>query len=366
MHEEASLVTTECLVEVFWAFGKEVDNVTVKFETLVGGLINTTLRVMVTGDRGTLEEEWVLQRLNTNVFRNPEAISNNVRVAVAHLRVVAPDYVFPAGELKQIKGGDWWKLAPYIKNTRSLHSVETVEHAEAAARQFAKLCRLLSTCPQDGMVQTIDGFHDLRRHQSEYEENLVSAPKHRREICAIKNLTADIAVLGAPILEAYTQAACTLPLRIVHHDAKLGNILFNETGNDAVCVVDLDTLMPGLYISDLGDLIRTSVSPVSEEEPDATKVSIRMDYYQAVLRGFLSELRSVLTPEETKLIVDAGEISVYMQVIRFLGDYLSGNIYYKTMHEFHNLDRASNQLSLLKGLVAMRSDVKRVIEDILK
>jgi hypothetical protein len=270
--------------------------------------------------------------------------------------------VFPAGELKQVKGGEWWKLAPYIKNTRSLHSVETIEHAEAAARQFAKLCRLLSTCPLDGMVQTIDAFHDLRRHQSEYEQALVSAPKHRLEPSEILKLTADIAVLGVPILQAYTQAACTLPLRIVHHDAKLGNILFNETGNDAVCVVDLDTLMPGLYISDLGDLIRTSVSPVSEEEPDATKVTIRMDYYQAVLRGFLSEMGSVLTPEETKFIVDAGEISVYMQVIRFLGDYLSGNIYYKTMHEFHNLDRASNQLALLKGLVAMRSDVKRVIE----
>ena len=358
----SSDVMSECLLEVFRSFGKEFD--AVEFELLAGGLINTTLRVMGTRDQGMFQEDWVLQRLNTNVFRNPEAISTNVRLAADHLSLVAPDYVFPAGELKQIKGGDWWKLAPYIPYTRSLQSVETIEQAEAAARQFAKLCRLLSSCSQDCMVQTIDGFHDLRRHQSEYESALGSAPQHRRELCAA--LITSIAELGAPILEAYTQAACTFPLRIVHHDAKLGNILFNSSTGNAVCVVDLDTLMPGLFLSDLGDLIRTSVSPVSEEEPDATKVIVRIDYYQAVLRGYISELRSVLTTEETKFIAHAGEIVTYMQVIRFLGDYFSGDLYYKVTHEFQNLDRASNQLALLKGLVEMQGDVKRVIEDILK
>jgi len=151
-----------------------------------------------------------------------------------------------------------------------------------------------------------------------------------------------------------------LKLRVVHNDTKINNILFDTRSNKAVAVIDLDTLMPGYFIYDLGDIVRTFVSPVSEEETDLTKVAFRFPFYQKLLEGYLSEMDDCLTDDEKKAIPFAGLMMTYIMAIRFLADYLNGDIYYNTEYPGQNLVRASNQLRLL---ALIKQNVQPNLED---
>jgi Ser/Thr protein kinase RdoA (MazF antagonist) len=144
-----------------------------------------------------------------------------------------------------------------------------------------------------------------------------------------------------------------MPLRIMHNDTKISNILFDQNTRKAVCVIDLDTLMPGYFIYDLGDMIRTFVSPVSEEERDLNKIVIRKPIYDSLLKGYLSEMDGVLKDEERKAVDFSGKMMTYIMALRILADYLNGDIYYNTTYPRQNLVRAKNQISLLKKLAVL-------------
>ena len=141
-----------------------------------------------------------------------------------------------------------------------------------------------------------------------------------------------------------------LKLRIVHNDTKINNILFDSITGQTICAIDLDTLMPGYFIYDLGDMVRTFVSPVSEEEKDVTKISFRKDIYDALTNGYLSQMNDVMSAEEKSAIPFSGLMMTYIMALRFLADYLNGDVYYHTVYPGQNLVRAKNQFRLLQVL----------------
>jgi Ser/Thr protein kinase RdoA (MazF antagonist) len=149
----------------------------------------------------------------------------------------------------------------------------------------------------------------------------------------------------------------------MHHDTKISNVLLDPENFKGVCVIDLDTIMPGKFISDLGDMIRTYTCAFSENETDLSKIKIRTSYFEALIKGYLSEMRSILTKTEKELVHFAGKYMIYMQALRFLTDFLTGNIYYQIQYPRQNLDRSTNQFKLLQELYIKEKELQDIIEE---
>lgn len=325
-----------------------LNNSGLSIERINAGHINHTYNV---------GSEYVLQRINKEVFKNPEILSHNLKVASDHLKINAPDYLF-LHVIKSITGEDLvfdeagypWRLFPYIKNTVSINEVTSAQQAYAAANAFAGLTRRLAGCDVSEFKETISRFHDLSLRYEQFE-------------IAISQSTTEKIQLSSKLIEGYKSfhylverynelvQSQMLVVRITHNDTKINNVLFNQNKEKVICVIDLDTLMPGYFIYDLGDMIRTFVCPVSEEEKDISAIRIRKDIYGAIVEGYLSEMSGILTPQEKEVIPVAGSLMTYMIGLRFLTDFLNGDLYYHTSYPKQNMYRAANQLRLLQLLV---------------
>lgn len=242
-----------------------------------------------------------------------------------------------------------WRLFPFISNTVTIDEVETSTQAFEAAKAFGQLTKLLNGCDVKLFQETIPQFHNLPLRYLQFEQALKTADSDRKKIS--KELCEGYARFNYLVkeFEALTNSN-QLPLRITHNDTKINNVLFDSEVKKVICVIDLDTLMPGYFIYDLGDMMRTFVSPAAEDERDLSKVVVRKEIHQAILDGYLSEMGDVLTKEEKEAIPLAGLVMTYMIGLRFLIDYLNGDTYYQVSYPLHNLDRAANQLSLLEKL----------------
>lgn len=301
------------------------------------------------------KRSYVLQRVNKNVFKQPEVIASNLRLAADYLKKNSPDYLFPTviisssgQEMEYDDDGYPWRLFPYIDNTVTIDSVSTVLQAREAAGAFARLSRLLDGVDVSAFHPTIPRFHDLALRKAQFEEALAGAGS--RAVPAAEAI--EVARKFFPLVDEYNAliGSGSLRERIVHNDTKINNVLFDRTTSKTVAVIDLDTLMPGYFIYDLGDMVRTFVCPVSEEERDVTRIMFREEIYQALVEGYLSEMGHVMTPEELKAIPFAGKMMTYIMGLRFLADFLRGNTYYHITYPEQNLVRARNQLRLLEVL----------------
>ncbi|MCL6523176.1 MAG: aminoglycoside phosphotransferase family protein [Thermoflavifilum sp.] len=312
-------------------------------------------------------EAYILQRINTQVFTSPEAIASNYRLAANFLKQHYPDYLFVAPLLTVdqqeycIWNNEYWRLLPYIPHTVALDAATTPEQAYEAARQFGRLTRYLHRAPLHQFKVVIPNFHNLTLRYSQLQEAIRNAREERREYAEelIEGFL-DYSFIAIHFEEIKTQK--NFPDRLMHHDTKINNVLLDENTYKGVCVIDLDTLMPGKIISDLGDMVRTYVSPASEEERDFSKVEIRDIFYEALIQGYLEELREWLTPAEKASLYYAGLFMTYMQGIRFLTDFLNGDVYYPIQYPEHNFYRAKNQFVLLQQLIQREHDLKKIIQ----
>ena len=296
---------------------------------------------------------FVLQRINTQVFKKPEIIANNLRTASQYLAKNHPSYLFL--KAAKTKSGDdmmWdengfpWRLYPFISNTETIESASTVEEAFEAAKGFAALTKNLDGIDINKFKPSIERFQDLTLRFEQLEEAIRKAPDDRKMEAELAiEMALSFSYLADEFVELSTSGK--LKTRIVHNDTKINNILFDTRSQKAVAVIDLDTLMPGYFIYDLGDMVRTYVSPVDEEEQDLSKISFRFPFYEKLLEGYLSEMGECLTEDEKEAIPFAGLMMTYIMAIRFLADYLNGDIYYHTKYPNQNLVRACNQLRLL-------------------
>ncbi len=299
---------------------------------------------------------FILQRINTFIFKKPEIIANNICVAETYLTKNYPDYLFLA-HLKSIDGkemvydeqGFAWRLFPYLENSMTLDQLESVQQAYSAAEEFGRLSAHLNECDVSQFHYSLERFHDLSWRYQQFQEAWQGATPSRlaeAEDCIQQ------AKHFSFLVDRYTELinGKSLRLRITHNDTKINNILFDRTSGKAMAAIDLDTLMPGYFIYDLGDMVRTYVSPVSEEEADVSKILFRKEFYDAVIAGYLSQMNNVLSEEEKKAIPLAGMLMTYIMALRFLADFLNGNIYYQIHYPNQNLVRARNQLYFLNLL----------------
>ncbi|MDZ4716600.1 MAG: aminoglycoside phosphotransferase family protein [Cytophagales bacterium] len=313
-------------------------------ERIGSGHIHQTFRL-------TGKNNFVLQRVNKDVFKEPDAIASNIRIASEFLRIHFPEYSFltciqsaSGKDMEYDAEGYPWRLFPFTPNTVTMDYVSTPQQAYGAAAEFGRLTRYLDRVEVGRFKETIPRFHDLVLRQQQFEEALKVRGNSAAEAC----ITA--CKRAYPLVGTYKQliAGRSLRLRIVHNDTKINNVLFDKTTGETAGVIDLDTLMPGYFIYDLGDMVRTFVCPVSEEEKDLSKIIFRKDVYDALLAGYLSEMNDVLSPAERSAIPFAGKMMTYIMALRFLADYLRGNTYYHITYPEQNLVRAANQLRLLE------------------
>lgn len=335
------------VVSILPLFGINADPSSI--ERIGSGHINQTYRV-------GRSPAYVLQRININVFKNPELIASNIRHAAEYLERNFPEYRFMAclrsvngREMEYDEEGYPWRVYPFIDDTMTIDQVDSPQRARAAAREFGRLTRCLDGADPEQFQPTIPRFHDLSLRKKQFEEALASANASAREEAATYIAQARQFFY---LVEEYEKliSGGSLRLRVVHNDTKINNVLFDRLTNETVAVIDLDTLMPGYFIYDLGDMVRTFVSPVSEEEKDPSTILFRKEVYEALLEGYLSEMDAVLDSREREAIPFSGLMMTYIMALRFLADHLRGNTYYHITYPGQNLVRAANQLRLLEVL----------------
>lgn len=347
------------------AYGLTSQNI--KLQQIGSGHINRTylLTNLLDGKR------YVLQNINAHVFTNPMAIANNIKYVADYLKIHFPDYLFPApiatvnDEPMVHHGEEYWRLMPYVPNTVALDTLSEPKQAYEAAKQFGKLSRLLNHFDSSQLQFTIPGFHDLELRYAQFTQALELATTPLKQSCE-KEI--ELALSLRYILDYFNSYKNNPDFhnRVMHHDTKISNVLLDAQTFNGVCVIDLDTLMPGKFISDLGDMMRTYLCAFSENEPDLNKINIRLPYFSAMIEGYLSEMSNILTAVEKELILFSGKYIIYMQALRFLTDYLNGNIYYPVKYATQNLDRAKNQFKLLHELNVNEKELQDIIESYLK
>lgn len=328
------------------------------------GLINTTWLV----NEISTGRNFVFQQVNNNVFKQPEDITFNIRLINDYLNERHPDYLFTS-QVKASDGSDmikdkedgFFRLFRYVNGSVTHNELTKPIQAYEAAKQFGKFTRLLSGLNMSELRTTIPDFHNLNLRFEQFINSIKNADQVRHEKA---NKAVEFLNENQKIVEEYRKIITSrdFKIRVTHHDTKISNVLF-DTEDKGLCVIDLDTVMPGYFISDLGDMMRTYLSPVSEEEKDFSKIEVRIDFFQAIVKGYLSEMKNELTEVEKSSIIYAGKFMIYMQALRFITDYLNNDIYYGAKYEGHNLIRGLNQVILLRLFLDQEQQLLKVVSN---
>ena len=334
------------LEKVLAQYGIDASKVEVKPHG--SGLINNTWKVCS-------QPEYILQKINQQVFKIPEHIAENIALIGEFLQKTHPDYLFVSpvkthdGKEMVVMDNGYFRLSPYVSGSHTIDVADNPQQAFEAAKQFGLFTRKLSDFPAKSLKTTIPGFHDLALRYRQFDEACKQASPERLNIAAdaisfIRKHEDIVAQFNAiPNIAGFK-------LRVTHHDTKISNVLF-DAREKGLCVIDLDTVMPGYFLSDVGDMMRTYLSAVSEEETDFSKINVREEYFNAILQGYLQEMSGELSEVEMNHFVYAGKMIIYMQAVRFLTDYLNNDIYYGAAYELHNFNRGVNQITLLQRLM---------------
>jgi Ser/Thr protein kinase RdoA (MazF antagonist) len=316
-----------------------------KCTPFIQGLINHTYLVRCP------QGKFVMQQLNNNIIKHPEDVHNNVVLINNHLRAnghtnLLLEYLPNAsGNCHTKFGGFTYRIYKYVENAVNFEVTPNINIAYKAANYFGQLTANCAGLNVSQMATIIPNFHNLPLRIAQYKTALQFGAADRIAECAteIADLE-DFTWINQKVEELKHQ----LPLRVTHHDAKLDNILFDKDDN-ILTIIDYDTLMPGYFISDLGDMMRTYLTNINEDEENLVLLQLDKEMYNAVLNGYLAAMEPHLTPAEKQLTHCAGVYMIFMQALRFITDYFNNDIYYKCTKEKHNLIRARNQIALLKA-----------------
>jgi Ser/Thr protein kinase RdoA (MazF antagonist) len=323
------------------------------------GHINDTYAA--TYDEGGRRVRYIHQRINHHVFRQPDRLMENVARVLTHAAARmggVPDAVrrvltlVPArdgGAAVRDDDGHLWRTYVFIEGTRTWDVVETPAQAEAAARAFGRFQQVLADLPGARLHDTIPDFHHTRRRFDALVTAL-DADDHNR--AAGSRDVIDEALAHEADVDRLLDAAAAgdVPERVTHNDTKVNNVLMDAITGEALCVVDLDTTMPGLVAYDFGDMVRTATNAAAEDERDVTRVVSRPVFFEALARGYLAEATAFLRPAEIDWLPFAGQLLALEQGIRFLTDHLRGDPYYRIQRSGQNLDRARAQFALMRSI----------------
>ena len=316
-----------------------------------GGLINHTYKV-----RCELQVDFLLQKINQQVFINPEDVQKNsvllsqyAEFEFTGLKLPWVKEYAPMKSLYRDEKGNYWRAFEFIEDGKMLNIAEMPSQAKATAKAFAKFTAAFDDFNVGMLKETIPDFHNLSHRYRQFEEALQGElyermPKAMPLIDELKKRE------RYKFFYEEIADSAEFPKRVMHHDAKIANILFSKTTGKVICPIDLDTTMPGYFFSDLGDMIRSMSCSADETSTDFNNLHIRKKYYEAIMEGYMSILEKQLTLSEKKYIHYSGLLIIYMQSLRFLTDYLNGDVYYHITYPEQNFDRTKNQLTLLQRL----------------
>ena len=345
----------------------EISGEFVDAERYGSGHINDTFRAFF--NEGGVTVPCILQRINHNVFKNPVALMENIERVTAHLatqvaanadrcrRVLS---LIPArdGQCWHLDSeGNYWRGYRFIDGARTYDAALSTEQAFQAARAFGQFQQRLADLPAPRLHDTIPDFHNTPKRFAALER-------------AIEADLAGRAILAKPEIEfALARQAITsvlldanLPERVTHNDTKFNNVMLDDKSGEGICVIDLDTVMPGLALYDFGDMVRTTTSPTKEDERDLSQIGMQFPMFEALVRGYLASAGGFLTKEERRHLAFSGRLITFEIGIRFLTDYLAGDTYFKVHREGHNLDRCRAQFKLVESIEQQEEAMNRLVE----
>jgi hypothetical protein len=336
------------------------------------GHINDTF--VATIDQGGARIRYILQRINDTVFHAPLALMENIERVTAHLRVCTARLGLPqasrrvltlvpshAGQAYHVDDeGHIWRCYVFIEGARSWDVLETPGQAYQGARAFGLFQCLLAEYAGGRLHETIPRFHHTASRVQALEAAVAADPMNRAAASQPELAFALSRVeLATRLLQPHERGE--IPERVTHNDTKLNNVLLDDTSGEGLCVLDLDTVMPGLSLYDFGDMVRTATNPVAEDHPDPEAARVQVPMFAAVVRGYLEGAGAMLLPAERGLMVTAGKLLTYENGVRFLADHLRGDTYFRIHRPGHNLDRARVQFALLRSLEAREEELEAIV-----
>lgn len=320
------------------------------------------------------DKKYILQQINTEIFQNPDGLMENIQNVTNHLRKkILNNGGDPERETLNIvptiegasfyrdSDGRCYRIYQFIDAAICYDLVEKPEDFYQSAVAFGVFQKLLSDFPAASLHETIPAFHDTYSRYQNFETAV------EKDICGrVKEVSQEIQFVRERLDLAKKlgdlQKAGKLPLRVTHNDTKLNNIMIDEKTGRGICVIDLDTVMPGLAVTDFGDSIRFGANTSYEDETDLSKVSCSLELFELYTKGFLEGLQGSLTELEVKMLPTGAMTMTYECGMRFLEDYLKGDVYFKTHREGHNLDRARCQFALLKDMEKKQVELENLIQ----
>jgi len=336
------------------------------------GHINDTYLVSMAD--GRLVVPYILQRINHNIFKHPPLLMDNILRVTSHVRqklagVPGADPNRESLTVIPTKGGlpffhdeqgNFWRIYIFIRDARTYDICETVQQACETAAAFGRFQALLADLPGGRLHETIPFFHHTPRRFKTLEE-AVAKDQHNRGREARREI--EFCLKHRELASALTDLleSGKMPERISHNDSKINNVMMDCAGGRGICVIDLDTVMSGSCLYDFGDMVRTAARTMDEDERDLDKVVLKIEFFEALTRGYLETARSFLTPVEMDNMVTSGKVITFTIGIRFLADYLMGDVYFKIHRPGHNLDRARVQFKLLASMEQQEEKMREIV-----
>jgi len=317
------------------------------------------------------DRRYLLQRINIHVFKNPVALMQNMERVTSHIAGLIehePDH--ERRNLSLIKSDDGsslhfdasggcWRMMHFIERSQVLESLESPQQAFQIAAAFGRFQQQLASLPAPRLNDTIPDFHNTPKRFAALEAAIESDVLNRVQFAkeAIEYALTRKAV-ATVLLDA------GLPERITHNDTKSSNVLLDEVTGEGLCVIDLDTVMPGLALYDFGDMVRSMCSPAAEDERDLSRVDLQVPIFEALARGYLSTAGELLNGREKQFLTASGKLITFENGLRFLSDYLNGDTYYKVHREGQNLDRCRAQFKLVESIENQEEELNRLVESL--
>lgn len=318
---------------------------------------------------------YIHQRINTKIFNDPVALMQNIQQVTEHsfaaLKKEGSREAFrrtltliPAvsGQPYAVDAdGGYWRTYPFIERARTYDRIESTEQARAAAAAFGDFQKRAADIPRETLVETIPDFHHTPKRLQRLREAVEADTKGRasdvqKELDFIFARESDCGMI-VDLLESGE-----IPVRVTHNDTKLNNVMLDDVTAEGVCVIDLDTVMPGCVLYDFSDMVRTATSTAAEDARDLAKVAMQLPIFEALVTGYLSTAKDFLTAKEIEYLAPSAKLIVLECGIRFLTDHLEGDVYFKTHRDNHNLDRARNQFALVESIEQKLPEMERCVE----
>ena len=336
-----------------------IDGELEKIKVNTQGHINSTF--VSTFIKDGVRTKYTHQKINRNVFKNPKEVMENIVAVTKHIEEKVSS--FPDKDRRVLKviftkdnlpyyideDGEYWRTYIFIENVNTYDKIPSVNAAKNLGKGIGNFQRQLSDFDGSRLNITIPHFHDMNLRYRQLDDAVKADVKGR---CAQVKAELDFLYAnkerGCRIWDDFEKGI--LPNRVTHNDTKMNNVLFDPVSDEAVCVIDLDTIMPGTILFDTGDMIRTACNTAEEDEKDLSKVSFYAEMYKSLIGGYMESADSFLTKEERDGIKESGRVITQIMAVRFLTDYIAGDVYYHTAYDDHNLVRCRTQLSLIKSM----------------